>query len=100
MEEDLKRVATKVNLRIASNPEAWFWCLHCERVSQAKELKEDFLGAMSMCPHGNCGACGIGVDIYEIRPDGAIWGDSGPVHGPSKGPALETLSSGQVVSLD
>lgn len=80
------------NAELAKKPSAWFWCLHCERVCQAKQMRKDFLGAMARCPHDDCDGCGVGVDMHEIGPDGTFFGDA-------KVPSLETLMSGQLVPL-
>ncbi len=81
-----------INVRLAKAPDHWYWCLHCERVCQAKEMREDFIGAMARCPHGDCDGCGIDVDMHRYHPRGTFFGGA-------KGPPAETLKSGQVVPL-
>jgi hypothetical protein len=43
--------------------EDWMWCLHCEKIFQAKEMKADGSGGTQACPH--CEAWGIGLDVYD-----------------------------------
>jgi hypothetical protein len=51
--------------RMQQEPETWLWCLHCRRFFQAKHLVIDFLGNRQQCPFEECGAAGLGVDIYR-----------------------------------
>lgn len=82
----------RTNAELAKKPDAWFWCLHCERVCQAKEMRKDFLGAMARCPHDDCDGCGVNVDMHEVEPDGTFFGST-------KGPLPSALESGQSVPL-
>lgn len=64
-----------VNASVQAHPDVWVWCLHCERLSQAKELKVDFRGALTLCPH-RCDGSGMGIDIYPVEADRAFFGDA------------------------
>jgi hypothetical protein len=48
-------------------PHAWIWCLHCERVFQAKDLR-DFMPHEGMtkdlCAFDDCDGAGFHVDLY------------------------------------
>ncbi|MBM4397133.1 MAG: hypothetical protein FJ087_15770 [Deltaproteobacteria bacterium] len=46
-------------------PEAWLWCLHCERFFQAKDLQPDGVGGVQACAFDDCDGAGVHVDIFE-----------------------------------
>jgi len=44
--------------------EFWLWCLHCCRFFQVKHLRSDSRGNREVCPFLDCGAAGLGLDIF------------------------------------
>lgn len=84
--DDGQRVATE-------QPERWLWCLHCERVFQAKDLQPDGINRQG-CPRIEvCGGAGFGIDIYSYDR-----GMSG--RHPKHWPLASTLTTGQLVPLE
>jgi hypothetical protein len=56
-------------------PEAWLWCLSCERFFQAKDLRIDFMGNRQGCAFEDCGAAGWKMKIFpwdEWNSDGDL----------------------------
>jgi len=50
----------------------WLWCLHCERVYQAGEYREQ--NTLQMCPYENCDGSTVldsrkWESMLEIHPD-------------------------------
>lgn len=43
----------------------YLWCLHCEKAYPRSWLKRG-----GYCPTFGCSGAGLGLDIYEWKPDG------------------------------
>jgi hypothetical protein len=47
------------------DPDTTYWCQHCHRTFPGRAAREDFFGGRQGCASPDCGACGLGIDIFR-----------------------------------
>jgi hypothetical protein len=77
-------------------PEAWLWCIHCEKFFQVKELLDAEVGGKSKCPTKKCKGSGFGKDIFKWD----AWAGAGASRLKNWPTSVEELKSGQKCRLD
>jgi len=77
------------------DPEAWLWCLHCERFFQAKDLKPDRYKGHQNCAFDRCNGSGYKIDIF----DWDAWATSGSKRIPHWPSDVSELEKGMKCSI-